>query len=106
MNPLILALLSMFVRQAFLSLAAAIGLAPLVQPIIDQYLSQFNQLSIAVATALVTLGYAAYRKFVDRQRYVTALSAASMTENEAKERVKNPTVRTPSVATPKDEVPL
>lgn len=106
MNPLLVALLSMFIRQAFLALAGALGLAHLVQPIIDQYMTQFQQLSTAAAIAIVTIGYAAYRKFHDRQKLVTALSASSMTENESKELVANNNVRTPSTRTPKDEVPL
>lgn len=104
MNPFLVALLSMLVRQAFIALAGALGLSKLVLPLIDQYMTQFQQLSVAIAVAIVTVGYAAYRKLVDRQKLVTALSTNGITTERAIESI----IRhggAASVSTPKNEIP-
>lgn len=105
-NPFVAALIYMLARQWALALAGAIGLAPIVKPLIDQYASEFTQAVIGALLFVVTAGYAALRKFWDRQKLVTALaSTVPMSEQDAKAMVKDPHIYTPSVSTPKNEVP-
>jgi hypothetical protein len=104
MNPFLVALLSMLVRQAFLTLAGALGLAHLVQPIVDQYMTEFQQMSVAIAFGILAVGFAAWRKFKDRQKLMTALSSMPITEAMT-EAVIREGAGVPSVTTPKDQVP-
>lgn len=107
MNPFLVALLSMLFRQAVLVLAGALGLTHLVQPIIDEYMTEFQQLSTAVAIAAITVGFAVWRKFKDRQKLLAALGAPlPMSERQVESLVKQPDMFTPSVTTPKDEIPV
>lgn len=104
MNPLLVALLAMLFRQGVLALAGAIGLAKYVQPIIDQYATDFQQLSVAVALFVLAAGYAGFRKLWDRQKLVTALGTHGVTT----ERAIETTIRhggAASVTTPKNEIP-
>lgn len=106
MNPFVLTLLGIFFRQLVLMLAGAMGIGPAVHEFLDAHISEFNQVSIAVAGAVVTAAYAAYKQFTKRQMLVTALaSPIPMSERECKELVKDPSILTPSVTSSKDEVP-
>ena len=106
MNPLLLSLLSMFLRQGIFLLAGALGIGPIVHEFVDAHLSEFNQMLLGLAAALATAAYAAYKQFTKRQVLVTALaSPVPMSEAEAKSLVKDNRVITPSVTTPKDEIP-
>lgn len=106
MNPLLLTLLAMFLRQGILLLAGALGIGPIVHAYVDAHLSEFTQLSLAIAAAVATAAYAAYKQFTKRQILVTALaSPVPMSESDAKAQVNDPSVITPSVTTPKDVVP-
>lgn len=107
MNPFLVALFSMLFRYAVVMLAGALGLTHVVQPIIDQYTTEFWQLSVSVGMAMSAVGYAVWRKFKDRQKLVTALaSPMPMTEKQVESLVKRPDMFTPSVTTPKDAIPI
>lgn len=101
MNPFLVNVISTLIRQLLIFVAGAIGLTPLL----NEYMSDVEKFSASAAIVVLTVGYALYRKYKDRQKLVTALAAASMTEAEAKARVKDPEIYTPSVTTPKDQVP-
>ena len=106
MNPFLVALIAMLFRYGLVLLAGALGLSGPVQELVSQYATEFTQLSIAVAIAILTIGYAGFRKFRDRQKLVTALaSPVPMSEAAAKAMVTDPSTMTPSVTTPKHEVP-
>lgn len=106
MNPLLLTLLAMFLRQGVLLLAGALGIGPIVHEYLDAHMSEWTQLSLGIAAAVLTATYAAYKQFTKRQVLVTALaSPVPMSESDAKALVNDASVITPSVTTPKDEVP-
>lgn len=104
-NPFILNLLAMFVRYAIVATAGAIGVSPDLQAYINENMSQFTQFSLAAAGVLGTVGYAVWVKFFDKQKLVQALSEAGKTEKTIESMVKSAGVETPSVLTPKTEVP-
>jgi hypothetical protein len=55
---------------------------------------------------VIVAGYAAWKKYRDKQIEVTALaSPMPMSRDDAKALVKDPRTVTPSVTTPKSEVP-
>jgi hypothetical protein len=106
MNPFLMTLLAIFFRQAVLMLAGAMGIGPVVHAFIDAHMSEWNQFALGVAAAFVTVVYAGYKAFEKRRILLTALaSPVPMSEVEAKAQVKDPNVITPSVTTPKNEVP-
>ncbi len=59
----------------------------------------------ALAMFLLTLGWSLWTRYKSRQVLVTALSAAGMTERQAKADVSRVNTPTPTVTTPDDTVP-
>ncbi len=104
-NTFIIGLLGMLIRQWILTLIGAMGLAPLIKPYLDANMTQFTQFSLSIAGGLIVVGYALKKRFFDKQKLVQALSEASLSEREVEIMVKNKLVSTPSVLTPKSEVP-
>ena len=104
MNPFVLALITMMVRYSVFAVAGALGLTHLIQPIIDQYMSDYLQVTAAVALALATLLFGAARKFWDRQKFATA-AATSGTVSEQEVEFIIATGGAASVKTPKQEIP-
>lgn len=106
MNPFVLTLLGIFARQLILILAGALGIGPAVHEFIDAHMTEFNQVVAGIALAVGTALYAVYQQFKRKQILLTALaSPIPMSESDAKSMVKDPSVITPSVTTPKDEIP-
>jgi len=107
MNPFVMQLIGMLVRQGLLMLFAALGLSSLVKPIIDANMDAFEQLVMGLAGAIALVGYSCYRKFKDRQKLMEALrSSQPMTEHQVEVLVKHADSFTPSVKTQKDEIPV
>jgi len=104
-NTFVLGLLAILVRAGLLMVFGAIGLTPLIQAYINENVAQWQQLSLAIAGVIVTVGYALYKKFVDKQKLVQALAEAGMTEKGVEMLVASKTTVTPSVLTPKTQVP-
>jgi hypothetical protein len=104
-NTFVMGVLAMLVRQALLTLVGALGLAPLIQPYLDANMTQFTQFSLAVAGGIVVVGYAGYKKFLDKQKLVMALSEANRSEKAIEVMLQDKLVTNPSVLTPKHEVP-
>jgi arginine exporter protein ArgO len=85
-----------------LYLAGALGATALA----NQNATAINQWSLSAAAFLLVAGWAAWQKFKAKQVLVTALaSSVPMSEQDAKAMVKDPSTFTPSVTTPKDQVP-
>lgn len=105
MNPFVLGLLAMLLRQGILLLAGAIGIGPLVQAYVNANMSQFTQMSLGLAAAIVAVAYAAWKNFTSRQKLVQALQAANATEHAIEQMVKDKFTTTPSVTAPKTAVP-
>lgn len=105
LNPFVLGLLAMLVRQALLTLIGAMGLTPLIQPYLDANMTQFTQFSLAVAGGLGIVGYAIWRKVFEQKKLVQALAEAGTSEKAIEQMVKSPTVATPSVLSVKTQVP-
>jgi hypothetical protein len=105
LNPFVLGLLAMFVRYAIVATAGAIGISPDVQQYINENMSQFTQFSLAAAGVLVTVGYAVWKKFTEKQKLVLALSEANRSEKAIEVMLQDKLVTNPSVLTPKHQVP-
>jgi len=105
MNPFVLSLITMLLRYGVMAVAGALGLTHLVQPLIDRYLSDYEQVTAAIALALATALYAAARKFWDKQKFATA-AAADYKISERDVEFKIQMGRAASVVIPKSEVPL
>lgn len=102
MNPFLTELLAMLFRQGAIYVAGWIGASALAA----QHMPQIQQYSMSAAVFVLAVAYAAYKKYVAKQVTLTALaSTRPMSEADAKALVKNPMVTTPSVTTPKDEIP-
>ena len=104
-NPFVLQLLGVIVRQLLLMLFTSLGLAHVVQPVIDANLSEWNQLTMSVAGVLAVMGYAAWRAFRGRQKFLQACSEANITEHQIEQMVRSPEIATPPVTTPKTVIP-
>ena len=102
MNPMIRGALAMLLRQAVIFIAGWLGMSGALDP----YMNDLAQWSSTAAVVLIAVGTALYAKYKERQTLVTALAATmAITEHEAEAMVKDPDVITPSVTSPKDEVP-
>lgn len=67
---------------------------------------QTGQIVAYLAPMLGVIVWSLYSKFIGRQKLLTALGATKpMTEQDVEQRVKDPASPTPSVLTPKTEVP-
>lgn len=107
MNPFLKALLTMSARSFILTVAGAIGLAQFIQPILDQYASEFGELVMGLALAVGAWVWQVYRKYKDKQKLMEALrSSQPMTEKQVEVLVKHADSFTPSVATPKNQIPV
>lgn len=104
-NTFVLGLLAMLLRQGILLLAGALGIGPLVQQYVTENMTQFQQMSLGLAAAVVAIGYAAYKNFTSRQKLMQALAMAGVSEKATEVLVKDKLVETPSVTTPKHVVP-
>lgn len=103
MNPFLESVIATLIRQLLILLASAVGMTPLL----DQYMTDVQKFSSSAALVLITVGYAIWRKYKDRQKLVTALAAEGpVTEHEVEAMVKDHTMPTPSVKTAKDVVPF
>ena len=105
MNPLLVELVAMYLRQLAMMLVGAVGLTQVVQPLVDRYMSDFTQASLSFAGALLLMAYTTLRKVNWRQKLVQALSEANTTERTIERMVADKTITTPSVMTPKTEIP-
>lgn len=102
MNSFLVEMLAMLLRQGVLYLAGVLGASALA----SENMTAIQQWSVSAAAFLLVAGWAAWKKFQSKQVLVTALaSSVPMSESDAKALVKDPSVITPSVTTPKDEVP-
>lgn len=102
MNAFLIDLLAMLLRQGVVYLAGILG----ASAIASEHATAIQQWSLSAAAFLLVAGWAAYQKYKSKQVLVTALaSTVPMSEQDAKDRVADPRVYTPSVKTPKDEVP-
>lgn len=91
-----------FVRSSLLVLARVLLLKLGAQGLMDD--ETLNQVVDAITT-LAVLGWGIHSAYKERQKLVTLGGAANMTEREAEQAIADPLVPTPSVTTPKHEVP-
>ena len=105
MNPFVAQVLGMLVRQGLLMGIGALGLSPIIQPIIEQNQAQWNAFITAIVGAIGVVGYALWRKYFDRQKLLQALGEANLSEHAVTVAVKDAQTPTPSVLTPKHQVP-
>ncbi len=101
MNPFLLEVIAMLIRSVGLYLAGAIGQSDWAAA----HMSEIQQYSTSGAVFVTMAGLAAWAKFKGRQKLLTATVLADMTEHEVEMAVKDPLMPTPSVTTPKSEVP-
>lgn len=105
MNPMLVSLVAMLLRQGILMLAGALGLSQIVQPLINQYLSEYNQFLASAAAGIIVVGYAIMKKVFERHKFLMAASIAGKTEHQIETLVKSTLTPNPSVSTPKDQIP-
>lgn len=67
---------------------------------------QSSEIVSGLAVAIVTVVWSVYEKYKSQQLLVTMGAAAGVSENQAKAMVDNPAISTPTVTTPKDQVPV
>ena len=111
MNQYAVKTLAKLIRQLILSvtpiltpvIAAKLGpeFAELVGPIAGELIAY----SVPIAVWIVTLVSGHIKSFLDEQKFMMALSVAGVSADEVEALVKNPTIPTPSVTTPKSDVP-
>ena len=104
-NTFILGLLATFIRYGVVALAGTLGLGPALEAFIKGDPQKWTQLSLSIATVLATILYALYKKFLDKQKLLQVLAEAGMTERGVESLVKSNDIPTPSVLTPKTQVP-
>lgn len=101
MPPFIQQILGTLVRHLIGLLAGVLAARGIV--ISDD---QTTQLVTAITTVLVPIGWSIWKSFRGRQKLLTAAASPRvLTEHEVEALVANPNVPTPSVLTPKSEVP-
>jgi hypothetical protein len=67
---------------------------------------QIGSIVTYLVPVVAVLGWSLYQKYHGRQKLLTALGAPGvMTEHEVESRVSDPLTPTPSVMTPKSEIP-
>lgn len=102
MSPFLIELLSMLFRQGIIYLAGVIGASALA----SDHMTEITRYSSSAAIFVTVALYAAWKKYRAKQVLVTALASPQpMSENDAKAMVKDPSEFTPSVSTPKSEIP-
>jgi hypothetical protein len=98
MNPMTQAVIGSVVRW---------GLALLAGHYASKGLSEGDMTQVTAAvTGGIALGWSIYQKYHGRQVTVTLGNAAGMSEQTAKALVANPSIPTPSVTTPANDVPV
>lgn len=68
--------------------------------------SQITDLVLWLTPMVLILAWSIWQKFNGEQQLVTAQATAGMSREDVDAKVKDPAVPTPSVLTPKDEIPL
>ena len=66
---------------------------------------QIGELVKYLTPAFLMLGWAVYRHYKGRLKFLTAVVEAECTEHEIEAIVRDPAIPNPSVNTPKDEIP-
>lgn len=98
MNPMVQASIVTAIRLALsFGLAGKLVFGTPSDAEIDKY--------VGAAILIVTGVWSWYEKFKKQQSMVTMGEAANMSESTAQARAADPLIPTPSVTTPKDEVP-
>jgi hypothetical protein len=102
MNPMVKGAVALLLRQAVILLAAWLGLSGELEP----YMGELTAWSASAAVVVITVVMAIRSKFRERQKLVTALNAAAMSEHQAAAMIKDPYIETPSVTSAKNTIPL
>jgi len=102
MAAFLIELLALVFQRGIIYLAGALGASALA----SEHMSDIEKWSASAALFTLMTAYAMWRRYKGKQVLVTALaSPLPMSEAAAKALVRNPSVLTPSVTTPKDEIP-
>lgn len=102
MNQALKEALAILVRSGLLMLATALGVSGVLEP----YLGAIAAQLVPVLMALGTLGWQQLVQLFKRKKLMTALALSiPVSEEHVEIMVKDPGTATPSVATPKSQVP-
>jgi len=102
MAAFLIELLALVLQRGIIYLAGALGASALA----SEHLSEIEKWSASAALFTLMTAYAMWRRYQGKQVLVTALASPPMSEAAAKALVKDPSVLTPSVTTPKDAIPI
>jgi len=102
MNQAVKEALAIVVRQLLIVAGASLGVSGLLTP----YLGELTNTSVAALMVILPAGWSQLAQLVKRQKLMQALGEAEITEEKCEHMVKSTMITTPSVTTPKDEVPV
>jgi hypothetical protein len=111
MNQYAVKTLAKLIRQLILSLTPiltpliAAKLGPGFADVIGPVAGELAAYSVPIAVWVVAFASGHLSGFADTQKFMMALSVAGVSADEVEALVKNPDVPTPSVTTPKSDVP-
>lgn len=103
MNQYVIDTVAKLIRQAVLTLMPLLGpkLADLLGPLTGEIVAN----AVPIAAWLVAFAWGHIKGRVETQKLLTAAGAAGISVSDVEAMVKDPTVSTPSVTTPKEAIP-